>query len=100
MRRQGKDAHRARLALDRDEVELNQAGVVEPRRGVLADDQIDAVLLGEPLEPRRQVHRIAEQRIIEALVRAEIAYAALPGVDADADMQGEPAFGRPGLVEL
>src|SRR5438034_8481107 len=85
--RQGVDAHRLRLALDRHQVELDQPRHVKPRRRRLADDQIDPVKLGQPFEPGGQVDRVAEQRIIEALLRAEIADAAFAGIDTDADMQ-------------
>src|SRR6266404_1161090 len=98
--RQGVDAHRLPLAPDRHQVELDQPRHVEPRRRLFADDQIDAIELGQPFEPRGQVHRIAEQRIIEALLRSEIADAALAGIDADADVQRVLSTGRPASVEL
>src|SRR5690242_12466332 len=45
VRRQREDAHRARLPLDRDEVEFDEAGLIEEGSGVFADDEVDAVLL-------------------------------------------------------
>src|SRR5437899_2366984 len=98
--RQGVDAYRLGLALDRHQVELDQSRHVEPRRRRLADDQIDAVKLGQPFEPGGQVDRVAEQRIIEALLRSEIADAAFAGIDADPDMERALPGGRPAAVEL
>ena len=55
------------------------------RDGALADDRGHAIDLGQPLEARGDVHLVADRRIVEALHRAEIADAAVAGVDADAD---------------
>jgi hypothetical protein len=42
----------------------------------------DAIDFAEAFQPRSEIHRIAEQRVIEVLVRAEIADDAFPGVEA------------------
>jgi len=47
-----------------------------------AGHQIDAIDFAEAFQPRSEIHRIAEQRVIEVLVRAEIADDAFPGVEA------------------
>jgi hypothetical protein len=39
--------------------------IVEPRSGLLADDQIYAVDLADAFQPRRKVHGVSEQRIVE-----------------------------------
>ena len=55
-----------------------------PRRRIRDNDRkFEALGLG--LEPRRDVHVIADGGIIEALFRAHIADKGLAGVDADAD---------------
>src|SRR3984893_14174107 len=73
------------LAFDRNEIELDQLRIIEARRRLFADNQIDAVDLAEALQPRRQVHRIAEQRVVEVGLRAEITDDAFAGIDAYAE---------------
>ena len=93
-RQQRIDAAGLRFALDRDQIDLDQGRVAEPLGGFLADDQVHAVELAEALEPRGQVHRIAEQRIVKMLHRPEIADAALAAVDPDADSHRCPRSAR------
>ena len=75
-------------------------------RGFFADHQIDAVDFAQPFEARGEIDRVAEQRIIEMLLRAEIADDAFAGIDADADLHrperraGGGRFVRPAAVQL
>ena len=57
------------------------------------------VLVGA-FEPRRQVHRVAHHRVVEAPPRADIADQRLAGIEADAVGQLVTLEGRRGLVEL
>ena len=68
VRRQRENPHPLGAALDGDEIEFDEARLVEPGGGLFADNQIDVVLLGQAFEARRQVYRVAEQRIVELLV--------------------------------
>src|SRR3546814_9729187 len=52
-----------------------------------AEHDADAVVLRLPFEPRGEVDRVAEHRIVEALARAHVADDALAGIDADADIE-------------
>ena len=53
-----------RIAADHpDAVELEQREAAEVRRQRAADRDLHAVMLGQPLEPRGEVHRVADQRI-------------------------------------
>src|SRR6202043_1862012 len=82
--RQRVDATGLGLSFDRDDIDLDQRRMVEPRSGLPADDQIYAVDLAQAFQPRRKVHGVSEQRIIEVFLRAEIADDTFPRVDPDA----------------
>src|ERR1700730_59988 len=89
------------LALDCYEIDFDQRWIPETLSRLLADHQIDAVDLAEAFQPRGEVHRIAEQRVIEVLLRAEIADDAFPCIEADADANGQKNLvGRLGLPEV
>ena len=64
-------------------------------RGRLADDGSDVIGLGLTLEARGDIDVVADHRIVEARVRAEVADAAHARVQADADLDRLefPAFG-------
>jgi len=62
-------------------------------RQFLAHQDPHSIALGQPLDPRGEVHRIADQRIGQPLRRAHIADAAQASVEADADLH----IGRPGI---
>src|SRR4030095_14629458 len=65
-------AHAARAPLHRHAVDEAE---VEPGAGLLAhrlaDDDRGAVALVESLEARREVHRVADRRVVEPLGRAD-----------------------------
>src|SRR5215468_7049458 len=77
--------HRVISALDADQIQLRERFVRHLERRRFAEDEIDAIGLAGALEPRGEIHGIPKHRVLHALVRAHIADAALPGVDADAD---------------
>ena len=79
------DAHGSRLALDPDEVELEEREPRCSRRGALADHDVEVVGLRLRFEARGQVYVVAQHRIVEAMLRAHVADAAHAGVEADAD---------------
>ena len=89
LRRQRVDVAGFALALDRYEIDFDQRRIAEALSRLFADHQIDAVDLAEAFQPRGEVHRIAEQRVVEMLLRAEIADDAFPGVDPKADAHRE-----------
>ena len=69
--------------------------------GARAEDDRQAVGLALPFEPRGEVHRVAQHRIVEAQVRSHVADDALAGVEADADLQRNErraAVARPRLA--
>src|SRR5688572_15020828 len=68
--------------LDRGELEERQARRGERR--LLADDDRHAVCLRLAFEARGDVHHVAKDRIVEPLRRADVADAAVAGVEADA----------------
>ena len=82
------------LAFDRHEIDLDQFRIAETRSRLLADHQIDAINFAQAFQPGSKIHRIAEQRVIEMLLRAVIADAAFAGVDADAHADRPEDFPR------
>src|SRR5512143_3211819 len=94
------DGHRRLLALDAHHVDLHE-GVY--RVGVdrrLGDEDADAILLGDALEARAEVHRVAHHGVRHAECRAHVAHAHAAGVDADADLHLGPAARAELLVQL
>src|SRR6202045_5199439 len=76
------------LALDHDEIELEDRKLVLDReRGLGADDDRESILLGLPLQARRQVDAVAQHRIVETQVGTHIADHASAGIQADADIE-------------
>jgi hypothetical protein len=63
--------------------------------GALGDERGDAVLAGEALQPRREVHHVADGRVFQLVARADVAECDEAGVDADADRKGERPLGPP-----
>jgi hypothetical protein len=63
---------------------------------LLAHDDRDVEVLGDALEPRAEVDRVADRGVLEALPRADRAHDGFAGVDADpaaeraAVLRGEP----------
>ena len=53
--------------------------------GQLAEQDPHVVVLGLAFEPRREIDRVAERGIVEAVLGAHVADDAVAGVDADAD---------------
>src|SRR6202035_6062452 len=92
LRKQRVHADSLGLAFDRDEIDLDQFWIAETRGRLLADHQIDAINLAQAFQPGSEIHRIAEQRVIEMLLRAVIAHAAFAGIDADAHADRPEAF--------
>src|ERR1051326_1925742 len=79
---QEKDADGLGLADDQDEVDLEHRELRHPKRGAFAENDIDVIGLGLAFETGGQIGVVAEHRIVEALIRAEIAGDAFPGVEA------------------
>src|SRR5262249_14613978 len=78
--------HRLRLALHADEIDLSTPDVVlQLLEGELAEQDVDPIVLRRALEPRRQIHRVADDRVLHPLERADVAGDELAGVDPDAD---------------
>lgn len=87
------------FALDRNEIDLDQFRIVEPRSRLLADDQIYAVDLAQALQARRNIHRISEQRIVDMFLSAEIPDDTFTRVDPGAHLDGlERSAGRQRLA--
>ena len=63
---------------------------------LVADQDAHAIVLGQPLDPRGEVHRVADQRIGQPLCGAHVADAAGAGIEADADLD----LARPGHLVL
>src|SRR6185437_15955149 len=82
---QGEDASRLGFALHLQEVELEKGELRRARGGGLADHRAHIISLGLSFEPRRDVDVVADHRIIEARLRAEIADAANAGIEPDAE---------------
>src|SRR3990170_5202978 len=82
---EGKDALRPFLAAQLDGIDLEEREGARLWRRALAGDDRHAVGLRRFLEARGDVDHVAEDRIVEALRRADIADAAGAGVEADAD---------------
>ena len=59
---------------------------------VLADQDARAVLLAGALQPRGEVHAVADQRVVHALGRADVAGHDVVGVEADADVDRKLAL--------
>ena len=75
-------------ALDADVAMLLAADLVlDVRKGLVRNE--DPARSGRLFEPRRKVHAAADDRVVHAVLAAEVADGAEPGVDAD------PALQRP-----
>jgi hypothetical protein len=68
------------------------------RPGCAAHQAIRAQMLVQPLHPRRQVHVLANGRIIHAVLTPEIAHISRTGVQADAHIEADVAVTAPHLV--
>ncbi len=54
------------------------------------------MVLVQPLEPRRQVHAVADDRVVELVLQgSDVSYHHLGGIDPDADAQVGLALGHP-----
>src|SRR5271167_4352439 len=79
--------NRLRLAFDRDVIELDRSPIRRRHPRFLAENDADPVILRLAFEPRRQIDRVAQHRIVEPAGRAHIADDAVAGVDADPDIE-------------
>jgi len=84
---QREDVHRLRLALHRDEIELDAGEIGDLLIGLLADDDGHAIVLRLRFEPRGEIHGVAENGIVLAELRAV-------ADDAGARMMPTPWRGR------
>src|SRR5690606_16429984 len=75
------------LAFNGDQIELDERIIGYRGGGAFADDGADTIFLRLPFEARGEVDGIAEHRIIEALLRSQIADDTDPGIEPDADAQ-------------
>src|SRR5262245_9852363 len=73
--------------MDWPEMPADEAGAGGPHRGLAGEDR-GAKLLVRGLEARRDVHGIADRRVVDAVDRADISDDAAAGVEADADLEG------------
>src|SRR5204862_7558456 len=90
------DRHGLRLALHAHAVDLAADELVaDLRAGILRDEDLRTVDGVHALEPRGQIHVVADRRVAEPLRRAGVANDGLAGVDADADVDLGPAARRP-----
>src|SRR5258705_4148904 len=102
------DLHGLRLALHRHRVELfGREAALHVLVRVLADDDRNAVVLGDGLESGRQVDGVADRRVLVPLLGAEAPHDGLARVDADTAANGHaelrlPSGGEPDgpLLEL
>ena len=90
---------RLRLALDDDVAERSQiVSACQLRARSVADDNPGAVLLVQRLEPRAEIHRVADDGVAHDRIRSDVAGDHRPGVDADADVElGKPSLRLPPL---
>src|SRR5262249_37203188 len=84
---------------------LQVKAVVETGGGRAADEHDDIVgagvdLLAELLQALSDVHRIPDERVVDAAGRTDIADHRRAGVNADAQANGPQVFGAPALVVL
>ena len=84
--RQGEERNRSRLVLQLDVIDLEPGELRRLVPGGGACDDVDAELLGRPLEARSDVDLVAERRIVEPLGGPHVADAAFAGVEADAEL--------------
>ena len=63
------------------------------------NDNVDAVLLRQALEPRAQVHGVAHDRIGNAKLGPHVADIHVTARDADSNPDRRPALGRELIVE-
>ena len=47
----------------------------------------DATQVGMRLQPCREIHFVADDRVVDALIAAEVSYGAEAGVDPDAKLE-------------
>src|SRR5438477_13104729 len=74
--------------------------LLDPAHHRLRDDDLATQVLREPLDARRDVHRVADRRIIVALRRTDVSHRRGPIVYADADDDGGQALAREFEVQL
>src|SRR5947207_2255047 len=94
------DEHGQTSSLDRDMIDRTghdiRGGCLVGR---LTDQDVCAISVVQPFEPVRHIHRIADDRVIEAGVAADIADDDFTGVQADSCPEGQLAGCLPALVE-
>ena len=89
------DPHGLGPSLDGDQVqEAVLEGVAGGLARGLADHDVDAVFLAEPLEAGRDVHRVADGRVGETVPGPQVAHDHRPGVDADPHVEAFPPVRR------
>jgi hypothetical protein len=71
------------FAHDLDEIEFEQGHLPDPLGSLLADDDVDMIGLCLAFQPRGQIGIVAEYRIVEALVRSEVAGTAATRIETD-----------------
>src|SRR5579862_6242180 len=79
------DPRRARASFDAQEIELEEREGRKLLPRLLADDDWEMIDLRLAFKARGEIHIIAQNRIVKALLRPEIADAARAGRNADAD---------------
>src|SRR2546423_8696997 len=84
------------LLADEDALELVLHLLVD----AVVDGDLGGVVLGEPLEPRGEVHRVADDRVLHPLLGADVAGDRLAVADADADLDLDAALEPLARIEL
>ena len=64
---------------------LGEHGVLDQRVGLVREE--DASEVGVRLQPRGQIHLVADDRVVDAIVAAEVADRAKAGVDPDPQLE-------------
>ena len=95
------NGHRLRLAFDDDVAERPEdVSARELSSGSVTDDNPGPVLFVQRLEPRAEVHRVADDGVAHDRVRSDVAGDHRPGIDADADVERrQTPFRFPSLVQ-
>src|SRR5258705_5936194 len=82
------DCHRLRLAFDHDVAERSKLILpFQPPASGFADDNPSAVLFVQRLEPRAQIHGVADHRIAHDRLASDVSGDHRAGIDADADAE-------------
>src|SRR5829696_3436524 len=97
---EGIERRHAMSSLHPDAIKLEQSEAVDAAGRLVGYQDVDPVELARALDAGGKVHSVAERRIFEALLGAEIADTGDPGMDADADADRRVREPPGGIDEL